>query len=61
MEQRETDRIAAEEMGKLADLLRREGYEIHGIRTGRPYESGKYAGTAITVDIIRYAPVNNEE
>jgi hypothetical protein len=55
MEQREQDRIAAEEMGKLTDLLRREGYEVHGMRMGRPYESGEYVGMGITVDIIRYS------
>jgi hypothetical protein len=55
MEKREQDRIVAEEMGKLADLLRREGYEVHEIRVGHPYMSDGYVGMALSVNIIKYS------
>jgi hypothetical protein len=58
MEQREQDRIASAEMAKLADLLRREGYEINGIKApSRPYVSDGHAGVCLSVNVIRYVPL----
>jgi hypothetical protein len=54
MEQPERDHVASEEMGKLADLLRKEGYKPLEMRATTSYVSSEHVGVCLSANLIRY-------